>query len=436
VAETIAAQGTAMIADAWRIAGGKPLHGRVALSGSKNGALPSLAATLLLDGETILRNVPRIADVLTMLDLLRALGLEVTERSDGALSIVNQGITSSQPPDDAVGRMRASHYLLGPVALRTGRVELAMPGGCDLGARPVTHILAVLEALGMKSHAGDHQLELTCSGKRRGAPVILDPVHRNPGATFTGLMAASVIPGITAIENASFEPDVVTFCEFLTAAGAKITGAGSARLAIEGVASLTGVEHRINSDRLEAGTFFCAAAATRGDVLVERITRAELGEFADTLTESGVELAEQRDGLRARCSTRPRAVSIVTNPFPSFPTDLQPPMGALLATAEGTSTIHETVYDQRLRYLDELAKMGAEAELADSRHAVIRGTARLSGAEVSGGNIRDGAALVVAALGAEGESIVSGRRFVDRGYEHLEEKLRALGADIEALAEG
>ncbi len=422
-----------MSADAWRITGGRPLHGRVVPSGSKNGALPSLAAALLLDGETILHNVPRIADVLTMLDLLRALGLELTERSDGALSIVNRGITSSQPPDDAVGRMRASHYLLGPVALRTGRVELAMPGGCDLGARPVTHILAVLEALGIKSHGGDHYVELTC-GKLQGAPVVLDPVHRNPGATFTGLMAASVIPGITVIENASFEPDVVTFCEFLTAAGAKVTGAGSARLTIEGVASLTGVEHRINSDRLEAGTFFCAAAATRGDVLVERITRAELGEFADTLTESGVELAEQRDGLRARCPARPRAVSIVTNPFPSFPTDLQPPMGALLATAEGTSTIHETVYDQRLHYLDELAKMGAEAELTDSRHAVIRGTARLSGAEVSGGNIRDGAALVVAALGAEGESIVSGRRFVDRGYERLEEKLRALGAKIEALA--
>ncbi len=418
-----------MTADAWRIVGGKPLHGRVTPSGSKNGALPTLAATLLLDGETVLHNVPRIADVHTMLELLRSLGLQVTERADGAVSIVNEGISSHRAPDDAVGRMRASHYLLGPVALKMGKVESAMPGGCDLGSRPVTHIVSVLEALGMSSHVDDTHLELACVACR-AARVVLDPVHRNPGATFTGLMAASVIPGVTVIENASFEPDVVTFCEFLNAAGARVSGAGTPTLTIEGVASLHGVEHRVNTDRLEAGTFLCAAAATRGEVLVERITCAELGEFSDKLREAGIALDEQDDGVRAACATRPRGVPIVTDPFPHFSTDLQPPMGAVLATADGTSTIHETVYDQRLRYLSELARMGADVELVDSRQAIIEGTDRLHGAEVSGGNIRDGAALVVAALGADGESVVSGRRYVARGYERFEEKLRSLGADI------
>ncbi len=418
-----------MVKDAWRIVGGKPLEGTVRSSGSKNGCLPVLAATLLLDGESVIHNVPRIADVRTMLDLLRAVGLRIHERPDGGVAIANSGIATHRAPTELVAKMRASHYLLGPMLLRLGRAEMAMPGGCNLGSRPVTHITSVLEALGARCTVSDDSVELTANGFR-GATVFLDPRHRNPGATFTALMAASLADGETVIENASYEPDVICFCKFLRAAGARIEGVGRPRLTIRGVSSLRGVEHRVNSDRLEAGTFICAAAATRGSITVEEITLAELGESADKLQEAGVELKLRGDGLEASCPSRLRGVSIITDPFPSFSTDLQPVAAAVLATAEGDSAIEETVYDRRLQYADELAKMGANIELLDSRHAVIQGVERLHGAVVEGCNIRDGAALVVAALGAEGESIVSGKQYVERGYDDLEKKLRSLGAEI------
>ncbi|MBN1460792.1 MAG: UDP-N-acetylglucosamine 1-carboxyvinyltransferase [Armatimonadetes bacterium] len=417
-----------MSEDAWRIEGGARLKGSVKLSGSKNGSLPSLAATLLFEGESTLTNIPRIADVDTMLDLLCAFGLEVARRPDGEVRIVNRGLTTHSAPADLASKMRASHYVLAPVLHHRGQVEMAMPGGCDLGARPVTHITSVLETLGTALEEGD-TIRLSTSGLR-GSVVTLDPRHRNPGATFTGLMAGAVAPGETIIENASFEPDVVCFCELLSAAGARITGLGTPTLTIQGVDRLQGVAHAVNCDRLEAGTFICAAAATRGDITVSDIIWEELGQTADKLLEAGIELTQQRQGLRAQCLDRPRGVDIVTDPFPAFSTDLQPPVAAVLATAEGDSTIRETVFDHRLRYASELGKMGARVELGDERFATIHGVDCLQAAEVSGGNIRDGAALVVAALGADGVSVVHGRRFVARGYEDFESKLQSLGARI------
>jgi UDP-N-acetylglucosamine 1-carboxyvinyltransferase len=418
--------------DAWRIVGGKPLRGKVKPSGSKNGALPTLAATLLVDGETVLHNVPRIADVQTMIALLTAVGLSVTEDDDSSVRIVNHGITTHKAPADLVGKMRASHYLLGPMLLRLGRAQMAMPGGCNLGSRPVTHITSVLEALGATGTSSDSGIEMSAKGLR-GSVVTLDPRHRNPGATFTALMTASMADGETVIENASYEPDVVNFCGFLNAAGARIEGSGGPQLTVAGVDRLRGVDHRVNSDRLEVGTLICAAAATRGQVTVEDTSLADLGETASKLQEAGVELIPQGEGLMAACPTRTRGVDIVTDPFPAFSTDLQPVMAALLATAEGESTIVETVFDRRLQYVYELAKMGASIDLHDSRHATIRGVERLRGAAVDGANIRDGAALVVAALGAEGESTVAGTRFIARGYESLDEKLRSLGANVESV---
>jgi len=418
-----------MSQDAWRIEGGVPLKGSVRPSGSKNGALPLLAATLLLDGETVLQNIPRIADIEVMLVLLRAVGLEVEEIAPGEVRIVNRGLSTHIAPADLVSRMRASHYLLGPVLLHRGQVEMAMPGGCDLGSRPVTHITSVLQALGAAVETDDI-IRLSARGLR-GAVVTLDPRHRNPGATFTALMAGALAVGGTTIENASFEPDVVGLCGFLRAAGARIDGLGTPTLTVQGVDRLTGVTHRANPDRLEAGTFICAAAATRGDVIVEDTSWDDLGETAEKLRQSGVDLRTEGSALRARCPGRPRGVDIVTDPFPSFSTDLQPPVAALLAAAEGDSTIRETVFDQRLRNAGELAKMGADIELRDSRFAVIHGVPALRGAAVDGYNIRDGAALVVAALSAEGTSTVSGRKWVARGYEDFERKLRSLGAHIE-----
>jgi UDP-N-acetylglucosamine 1-carboxyvinyltransferase len=416
---------------AWRIEGGTPLRGTVRPSGSKNGSLPLLAASLLLDGQSTLTNIPRIADVETMLALLRAFGLTVEERPRGEIHITNNGLSTHLAPADLVGKMRASHYLLGPVLLHRGRVEMAMPGGCDLGARPVTHITSVLEALGATAETKD-TIHLSARGLR-GAVVTLDPRHRNPGATFTGLMAGALATGETTIENASFEPDVVGFCRFLGAAGARITGIGTPTLTIQGVDRLHGAAHRVNSDRLEAGTFLCAAVATRGDVAVEDTTWDELGETADKLAQAGVELLAEGSALRARCPGRPRGMHIITDPFPCFSTDLQPPVAAVLATADGESTIRETVFDRRLRYADELVKMGADIELRESRFAVIRGVPSLRGARIAAGNIRDGAALVIAALGAQGQSLVAGRNYVARGYEDFETKLRSLGAEIELV---
>ncbi len=417
--------------DVWRIVGGRPLRGKVRLSGSKNGALPTLAATLLIDGETVLENVPSIMDVATMIGLLRGVGLEVERGEEGRVRVVNRGICTHRPPPELVGAMRASHYVLGPLALRLGKAEMPLPGGCRIGARPVTHFVAVLEALGVKAAAGTKMISLEASGLRGGA-VVLDGRHRNAGATFTALMAAALAEGKTVVENASFEPDVVCFCEFLKAAGAEVEGVGTPTLTVRGVGSLHGTRHRINSDRLEAGTFICAAAATRGEVTVEGIAREELGETADKLEEAGVELREG-EGMRAGCPARPQGVEVTTNPFPAFSTDLQPPVAALLATAEGESTIRETVFDGRLQYVEQLRRMGADITLASCREATIRGVARLRGASVEAHNIRDGAALVIAALCADGESMVSGRQFVARGYEGFESKLRSIGGEI-ALA--
>lgn len=418
-----------MTGNTWHIIGGRPLRGRVRPSGSKNGALPTLAATLLLDGETVLHNVPRILDVETMLGLLRAFGLAVERRDDGSVRLVNRGLETHRAPLELVGRMRASHYLLGPVTARLGRAEIPLPGGCDIGQRPVDYILSGLEALGAESRVEEGHIRVRAD-RLGGARVVLDPVYRSPGATFNLLMAAALAEGATVIENASFEPDVVTFCELLTAAGARIEGIGTSTLTVHGAAELRGATHTINPDRLEAGTFFCAAGATRGEVMVEGMRRRDLGAVADKLAEAGLRLEETAEGMVAAALGRPRGVAVVTRPFPEFPTDLQPPMAAMLATADGESQIHESIFDQRLQYADQLLKMGARIRLLDGRRAEIAGVPQLHGAEVEAYNIRDGAALVVAALGAEGESWVSGRRFVARGYEDLEGKLCALGADI------
>lgn len=416
--------------DAWRIAGGRALRGRVRISGSKNGGLPTLAATLLVDGETILHNVPRIADVETMLDLLRSFGLTVEERAGGTVRILNRGLETHRAPLELVGRMRASHYLLGPLVARLGRAEIPPPGGCDIGQRPLDYILSGLEALGVESRVENERVVVRAP-RLLGARVLLNPVFRSPGATFSILMAASLAEGATLIENASFEPDVAAFCRYLIAAGAEIEGIGTTTLTVRGVDALHGVEHTINPDRLEAGTFFCAAATTRGEVFVEDIQRSDLGAIADKLEEAGLILGESDGGMKAAYGERLRGISVVAEPFPHFPTDLQPPMAAVLAAAEGVSSIRDSIFDLRLQYAGELEKMGAQIRVLDARTAEITGVRRLHGAEVAGHNIRDGATLVVAALGAEGESIVSGRRYVARGYQALDAKLRSLGADIE-----
>jgi UDP-N-acetylglucosamine 1-carboxyvinyltransferase len=331
--------------------------------------------------------------------------------------------------DDLVRRMRASHYILGPLLLKAGRADIPLPGGCRIGSRPVEHFLDVLRRLGVEARQAAGRIRATASGFR-GATVTLDARYCNPGATFTALMAGAVAQGETVVENASHEPDVVAFCRFLTAAGARIAGVGGPTLTIRGVDRLAGVSHHINTDRLEAGTLLYAAAATRGDVTVESIGREDLRAAVEKLEEAGVEVSESGDGLRVCCPSRPRAVSVLTEPFPGFPTDLQPVFAALLVCAEGEATIEESIYDNRLQYADELRKMGAHLRLTSPRRLHVAGVSSLRGAGVEAHNIREGAALVVAALAAEGESRVTGRGYIARGYQDIDVKLEALGATI------
>jgi len=420
--------------DIIRIQGGRPLSGAVRLSGSKNGALPLLAATLLIDGETVLHNVPAIEDVFTMLDLLRALGLDAALEPDGTARIRNDGPATHVAPADLVHKMRASFWVAGPLLSRLRRAEVALPGGCDLGSRPVDFHLRGFRALGAEISLRDGTMSAQAS-RLSGAVIRQDGVLRSVGATMNVIMAACLAEGTTVIENASCEPEVSDLCRFLTGAGARIEGVGADRLRIDGVARLRGLEHPVLSDRIEAGTLLIAAAVTGGEAALRPIAPDALGAALDALEQAGVEVRRAPDEVSVRARGRPRAVDLATAPFPGFPTDLQPPATALLCLADGTSVVEETIYDGRLGHAAELCKMGARIEATD-RRAVIHGVERLRGAVVHAHNIRAGAAVVLAALAAEGESRVLGRHVIDRGYEGFEAKLAALGAQIEVIPNG
>jgi UDP-N-acetylglucosamine 1-carboxyvinyltransferase len=412
--------------DIIRIIGGRRLEGTVAVSGSKNGVLPMLAATLLADGESVLQGVPAIADVDTMSDLLRAFGLAVSR--EGLTVTVSGRPQHAVAPLDLVHRMRASFYVSGPLLARLGRAEVPLPGGCALGSRPVDYVVRGFESLGARATV-EHGYVCLAAPKLSGATVYLDARYRSPGATFNLTMAAVLAEGTTVIENACAEPEVVRFCEFLKAMGARIEGAGASQLRIEGVSALHGAEARVPPDRLEAGTFLLAGAVTGGDVTVQPIPPSDLAFFLDKLAEAGLEIRREPESIRLIAPGRPRAIDVVTGPFPLFPTDLQPPTMSLMCIAEGTSLMQETIYDGRLTHADELRRMGAQIRLVD-QSAVVTGVDRLTGAAVSAQNIRAGAAMVLAGLAADGETEITGRRLIARGYENLEVKLAALGADI------
>lgn len=416
--------------DVISIVGGKPLSGGITISGSKNGALPTLAAGLLMEGECRLHNIPQIADVETMLALLRCCGAQIRREGPDTLLIDARNLRQGEVPEELAGKMRASYYVLAPLAARLGQARLPLPGGCDLGSRPVDFILRALEAIGLTAAVDDGWLSIR-GGPAKGGRVVLDPLYCSPGATFTVIMAACLGRGETVIKNACAEPDVVSLCEFLGRAGAKIQGVGTPTIRVQGVSRLRGVEHSVPGDRLEAGTYLLIGAASRGDVTALGIKREHLLGLVEAMEQSGVEVTAGPDGVRARCPRRPKAVDIVTRPFPGFPTDLQPMMMAFLASAEGTSHLEETIFDGRMGHVKELWRMGAVIE-AEERKATVHGVARLRGAEVEALNIRAGAALVVAAVGAAGETTIRNPEHLRRGYERLEEKLAALGADIRA----
>jgi UDP-N-acetylglucosamine 1-carboxyvinyltransferase len=405
------------------VTGGVPLSGTVPISGAKNSALKLMAAALLAPGRTEIENVPRIMDCLTMVEVLEHLGAAVTWE-DGTVAIDTRGADGFETPYELVSRMRASIVVLGPLLARHGRARVARPGGCNIGSRTIDLHIRGLERMGAAFHHEHGYLEVM-SRELRGAVISLD--FPSVGATENLMMAAVAARGTTVIENAAREPEIQDLAHFLAGIGARIEGAGTTTMEIEGVDRFHPVRHHVIPDRVEAGTYAIAACATGGDVFLEAARGDHLDLPLSKLSEAGAEIEVSADGVRVRMNGRPRSVDLVTLPYPGFPTDLQPQLMALLASARGTSIITENVFESRYMFVDELNRMGADIR-TEGHHAVVRGVERLSSAPVRALDIRAGAAMVIAGLTADGVTEISDMYHVDRGYEDFEGKLTALGA--------
>ncbi len=410
------------------ITGGNPLVGSVRVSGSKNGTLPLLAATLLVEGESIIENIPDIHDVTTMIEMLRRLGAKCTFLSPGVLKIDATHLNSVSAPYDLVRRMRGSFYVAGPLLARFGAAEVPLPGGCVIGSRPVDFHVRGFRALGAEVEER-HGMMYAKATSLKGTRIYMDPRFRSVGATVNIMLAAALAEGTTAIENASREPEVVACQNFLVNCGADIQGVGSATVIVNGVKRLRGCRFESIPDRMEAGTFMYATAITGGDVTIDAVSPYHMDYVLDTLRQAGVELTIGPREVRVRAEGRTNPVDITTAPYPGFPTDLQPAHGVLAATATGTSIIEETIFDARYNYIDELIRMGAQVKIVD-RAAIFKGVPKLYAAPVEASDIRAGAALILAGLAADGETEITGAEFLDRGYENIEAKLSALGARI------
>lgn len=418
------------------IRGGRPLCGEVAVSGSKNAALPLLVASLLADGDVRLGNVPSLADIRTTLRLLSALGVGVAGPEEGEIRLRPAEPGALEAPYDLVKTMRASFLVLGPLLTRYGRARVSTPGGCAIGARPVNLHLAGLERMGatIGIEHGYVTAEAPPDGRggRRLRGARIDLGTPSVGATENLMMAASLARGTSRIGNAACEPEIGDLGELLAKMGARVSGAGSPVIEIEGVSHLGAASHSVIPDRIEAGTFLVAAAMTGGDCLVRGARAAHLGAFLENLQEMGVDLHEEPGAVRARAGKALSSVSIRTAPYPGFPTDLQAQMMAALAIAEGTGMVVETIFENRFQHALELVRLGADITL-EGRSAVVRGVRRLSGAPVMATDLRASVSLVLAGLAAENTTEIRRVYHLDRGYERIEEKLSALGADVERV---
>jgi UDP-N-acetylglucosamine 1-carboxyvinyltransferase len=407
------------------ITGGRRLSGAVDVSGAKNSALKLMAAALLAPGETVIRGAPRIADCLTMSEVLEHLGARVTWQ-DSTVAVDATDAAGIEAPYELVRAMRASIVVLGPLLARHGRARVAMPGGCNIGSRKIDLHLKGLERMGA-SFSYEHGYLLAEAPQLHGAYVSLD--FPSVGATENVLMAAVGATGTTVVENAAREPEIQDLAAMLIEMGAKIEGAGTTTIEILGTGGLHAVTHRVVPDRVEAGTFALAACATEGEVVLRGARADHLDLFLAKLSDSGAALDDGEGAIRVRMDGRPKPVDFVTLPYPGFPTDLQPQMMAMLAAADGTSIATENVFESRFMFVDELLRMGADIR-TEGHHSVVRGVGRLSAAPVRALDIRAGAAMVVAALAADGCTEISHVYHLDRGYEGLEAKLTALGADV------
>jgi len=409
-----------------KINGGTPLKGKVKVQGSKNAALPVMAAALLLDnGEVHLRNVPKLLDVQTMSDLLVSLGA-VVKRDDHTMTIEIEGEPAWETPSSLVRKMRASSLVLGPLLARCGRVILPLPGGCAIGSRPMDLHFKGLSKMGAQIEL-DKGAVIARADKLVGARIYLD--FPSVGATENLLMAAVLAKGETLIENAAREPEIDNLVRALKSMGAAIEGEGTGILRVRGQKELNPATIDIIPDRIEAATYLLAGAITRGDVTVKGVIAEHLNALLAKLDEAGIEVINKENELRVNSPDRPRGLTVKTMPYPGFSTDLQPQMMALLSLAEGTSVIYETIFESRFLHASELQKMGAQIELQGNT-AIIHGQSSLIGAEVYATDLRGGAALVLAGLAAEGETVVYDVHHLYRGYENMAEKLILLGAEV------
>ena len=413
-----------------RIIGGHRLSGNVRISGAKNAVLPILASSLLTSGELVLHNVPNRADMRTMLKLLEGMGVKI-DREGETVKLCASNVTSTVAPYELVKTMRASILVLCPLATRFGAARVSLPGGCTIGARPVDQHIQALRRMGADVQIDHGFVDLRC-GRLSGRTIVTDMV------TVTGteniMMAAVLAEGRTVIENAAREPEVVDLANCLRAMGARIAGDGTSTIVIDGCEELHGAEHTVIPDRIEAGTFAAAAAATRGDVTLQNVDPEALSVVLDKIREAGAEIETGPDWIRVKMDRRPKAVSIRTEPHPGFPTDMQAQIMALDCVSEGLGRITETIFENRFMHVPELQRLGADIEV-EGHTAIVRGVRQLQGARLMATDLRASASLVIAALAAEGESIVDRIYHLDRGYDGMEVKLRALGADIRRFRE-
>ncbi|MFA7525676.1 MAG: UDP-N-acetylglucosamine 1-carboxyvinyltransferase [Acidithiobacillus sp.] len=410
--------------------GNGPLRGELRISGAKNAALPCLAATLLAREPVRLCNIPHLRDITTTLELLSTLGARVLVDGQLGIEVDPRPVHSVIAPYELVKTMRASILVLGPLLARHGSAEVSLPGGCAIGSRPVSVHLSGLQALGAEITVEDGFIKAQAV-RLRGTRIVMEMVSVT--GTENLLMAATLAEGRTILENAAREPEIVDLARCLSAMGARISGAGTSVIEIEGVAELHGAEHSVVPDRIETGTYLVATAMTGGDVCLKRTDAGLLESVLLKLREAGAEVTTGADTIRIRMKRRPQAVDVRTAPFPAFPTDMQAQFMAMNCIAEGSSVITETIFENRFMHVSELQRLGADIS-ADGKTAVVRGVQRLRGAPVMATDLRASASLVLAGLVAEGETLIDRIYHLDRGYEVIEEKLSALGADIRRIS--
>lgn len=409
------------------IHGGKPLQGTVRVSGAKNAVLPIIVASMLGTTQSTLTEIPKLADVHTVCDVIASLGVHIEHPERDTLVIDAHELTSTTAPYDLVRRMRASFLVMGPLLARKGRAQISLPGGCSIGARPIDLHLKAFEAMGAVINLENGDIEAMAPNGLKGAQIYLD--FPSVGATENILMAASMADGKTVLENAAEEPEIVDLATYLNSMGANIRGAGTNVIRIEGVKELHGANHAVIPDRIEAGTFMVGAAMTQGNVFVENTISEHLKPLISKLKEVGAEVQEEIDGIRVIGHEPLRPADIKTLPYPGFPTDMQAQFMALTTICQGTSVVTETVFENRFMHVDEFKRMGAKIRI-EGRSAIVEGVPRLKGASVNATDLRAGAALVLAGLVAEGKTEVGYLYHIDRGYDNLVLKLQRLGADI------